>query len=299
MEDNDDTLNNVIANVSKMDISDETAEKIQSLTQALEAGEYNSAPQPLIEGSPIKVDKHDDLAAQYLNNAAKEAMKTKATSLTVKYDDGRSYTCIYLGVIVKSTEVEKGVKAIANDVNKLADAGLIHSALSYMSSVELVKQAGKSLSRAVISYLLVPTDKLEEAAAMCEHAIEDSDDTKFLDSLDLDLPPGHFIIEERLSIAANMIGGDGDRSTTLQDLINMYMSVLPKGTEFVESIACGISGLSVPYELHFKSPLLDDVKRVSFDWLRGIGTNSGKLVQGNILIGVRYFGKDGKELYRE
>lgn len=291
-----DNLSNALATVTaslKDGSNPGLLQEIEALNKALEASEKT-----MTLGSAIVTTDLMEMAKPFLSEASQALLSKKATGLVevIDLENEKVTECLFLGVHVRTDKVEEGVKAIAEQINLISAAGLGHSVLAPILSVPLVKLSGKHYTCAVVAYVHVPAEKAEDVRKMCKHLMNADDLGQALHSLDIELPEGEFFAFERISIAANMIEG-ADHGEALKGLIDMYLGVLPKGTELVSAERCGITDLSIPVELRFKSPILDRVKEVRLQWVRGCGTNSGELKQANILLGIQYIDKDGKDIY--
>lgn len=280
------------------DDNKDLAESVGALNKALDAGKY-TVPKELLESAALKVQDLSELANKYLTIQALNNMsvRSKQTREVIDLDTQKVTDLIYLGVEVRSDRIEEGAKIIAEQLNLLAAGGYIHSCLAPLSSLELAKRPGRHFTSIVFAYVHCAEENLELAKSLCQNSCEMTDtEPKEAHSMKIDLPDGEFFAFERVTIAGNMIEGfDGKKM--IDTLIEMYMAILPKGTELVSSDACAIDSLCVPYELRFRSPVLDKVKEVKLDYVRATGMNSGKLEQGAVLLGIQYLDKNGKDLY--
>jgi hypothetical protein len=278
--------------------------KLEALIEALDAGKYNATKESLVNGSALKVIDQMELAEKYLTIKAGRAIAEVVAKIDIRDQDNNLLgKPLYLATIVKEQNIEAGVEMISYDLNMLASRGLILSALSRPSSMALVKRAGQALTHAVFSFVHVRPDRYEEAVAISNYGLTSqgtvATDAKQTGEIELDLLPCEFIACVRVTVAANMIEQlDGVKRDHLQETIDQYMAILPKGTEYLGTVPCGIDDLSIPYELHFRSALLPKVREVKLEYVRTCGYENNKLVQGNVILGIIYLDKSGRDIYR-
>lgn len=269
------------------------SESIDELTKALNASDYNVVSEAMIAASALRVNNLADMAAPYLTDEAKAALAKTSKQIIEVIDLEKELVteCLYLSVQVRSDKLEEGVKVIAEQVNLLAAGKYIHSALAPVSAVELAKKQGEYPTSAVFAFVHVPAEQASLAKSLCTTAHIEGQVGEPLHSLKIDLPPGEFFAFERVTVMANL------SADPVKELVDRYLSILPKGSELVSANRCAIIDLSLPVELRFRCPVMDNVKEVRLDHVRTTGTNSGELKQGNVIVGIKYIGADGKDIY--
>lgn len=269
-------------------------ESLDQLKKALEAGHKN-IPHPVLQ-----VEDEMPRAIRYLNDKAFEKLNIKATAnFESDIPNGNPVEqATFFGVAVPSDKLELGIEKMADIANDLANKGLISSTLTPITSIKLAHLAGQVEATAVFFFPLVPIDKVEEIQKEYEYSMGEGDQPKILGSLELELPPGEFYAVTRISHVLSMVKDfSHDINGYLLDEINEYLAVLPKGTRFLGANVRAITDLSIPYELRFSNPLLQDVKRVELDHMRMATVINDHLEQFNLFLGIRYYGKDNKRLY--
>lgn len=292
-------------------------EQIDALKKAIEAAEAKQKP------SALKIDDHMELAGKYLNDAAKVALAKKGKNLIEQYnhpvdepslDGTQSYVrkvaiCHYFTCQVRKDKIEEGVKAISESINILASIGAIHSCLAPVSSVDLAVMPFKHHTSAVICYVHIKPEFIDVAKNTMFNTQEGGIGMA-LHSLDLELPPGEFFAECHIGHSLTALTPVKSNEARVFDVVGEYMKFLPEGTEFIGYRPTAIISLYAPYELKFRNPLLQRVKRVELEYVREVAFQKEgekeSLKQFNLVTGIRYMGvkdlrdKDGKieDLYR-
>lgn len=291
------------------------SEQLEELQKALKAYEEKEKTAP--KGAHLQVEDHMELAAKYLNANAQAALSKKGKHIIEQYnvDMGNnnfvphSAVCQFFGVQVRKDKIEEGVKAVAEVMNELADMGAIHSCLAAISSIDLAQMMFKHATSVVICYVHIKPG-FEETVRSFKYNVREGEIGPALHNLDIELPQGEFFAECRLSHQLAMMHPPKSNESRVFDVVKDYLKYLPEGTEFVGYRQTAIVDLSLPYELRFRNPLLQRVKRVELDYVRDVAfQNEGEkeqLKQFNLVTGIRYMGvrdfhaKDGKieDLYR-
>ena len=273
----------------------DTLQEIEKLNAALEAAKEET---DYLRGAPIKVEDELGKAQKYLTEKANKALAKKALNLMV-IEEGtprKAYICVFFGVRVPKDQIESGVQKMSEIVNDLAEKDLIHSALAPMISLDLIRMPFEVQTSAVCSYVLVPQENVEELKKHEYFVDEGASNLKTLGNTKVELHDGVVGTVIRLSyvLLGNPVASLEDR---LQAEIDEYLKVMPKGTTVLSTEKLAITDLSVPYEVKFLSPLLQKAKRVELSHVREVAVVDGKLEQFNLLLGVRYYDKDGKDVY--
>jgi len=269
-------------------VQNTTSENLDKLMKALD--EIKPGDE-LGRGGVLQTTDMMEAAAEYLSAKTVEAMKVKAMNLT-----SETTTCLFLGATVAEKNLDLALQKVSRDLNKLANADLLSSCLAPLTSVKLAKMPGKQFTVAVVSYVHVPTERVNEAKNMVETEFDVGGVGATIGSLDIELGHGEFFAFVRTSVAAGLLNG-GD---PVQEEIDRYLSILPKGTELVSRSQCAITDLSVTTEVIFKNPLLGNVKEVQLDYTRiccPTEDNQG-LLQGVVVTGVRYLDKVHREMFK-
>lgn len=271
-------------------------ESLDELSAALEAA--HQAPSTLIQGPPVQItdlyETHKDLFSPQSQEALQ---KPRALSQVLHRDvvnekgvlECQYSFCQYLCVRVKSENLLEGIQAIASDINALSERGLIDQVLLRPSSVELPKTFGESQSSAVACYVLIPQLRMDEFLSLVKNNTVEGQIGNAIGSLELDLPEGEFLVHVRLSAVEYMV----DKDTRLNEEIALYLAVLPKGTELVSITECGVSQLSLGYEVRFRNPLMKQFKEVRLVQVRMAEAVDDRIVQFNLLHHVEYILRDG------
>lgn len=290
------------------------SEQIEELKKALEAHK-NEPP----KGSALQIENHMKLADKYLSAAATKALSKKGRSLIEVYneqvgqethEDGveqstyvrEAAVCQYFTCQVRVDKVEEGVKAISETINELAEMGAIHSCLAQVSSVNLASMPFQHPTCAVICYVHIKP-KFAQVAKNMRFNTPEGGIGEALHSLEIELLPGEFFAECRITHGLAMLHPAKNSEARVFDVVRDYLKYLPEGTEFVGYRQTAIVDTSLPYELKFKNPLLQRVKRVELTYVREAAMNvDGKkesITQFNLVTGIKYLGvkynsQDGK-----
>jgi len=244
-----------------------------------------------IQGSPIEVKDLIEVARPFLSHASMMAMNRKANG-TLVVEDGKTYEAIYIARRFKASSESKAAQAVAEEINKLASAGLIHSVLTSISSIKLARMPGEEDSIAVFCYPLVPQDRMAEANALVRH-IPPMERFGFHDEdLSLDLPEGDFYAVINLSPTRSVLAGEQPEDA-LEEEIQRYLSVLPRGTTVVAKRTCSVVDLVIPYEVIFRNPLMKDFRKVELMDSRQSVKVDGKIEVFDLLTKVTYVRRDG------
>lgn len=272
-------------------MSEDLQQDIEKLNAALEAAKTE------IVSPALQVEDELPRADKYLSEKAKTAIAKKAVQQIVQ-QNGKTYICAYFGVRVPKDKIDLGVQQMSGILNALAERELIHSALAPMISLDLIRMAFEVQTSVVCSYVLVPSENLEELKNHEYALYEDASNIKTLGNPKVELHDGVVGAVIRISYGWSMMKDGPTPDERLQGEIDEYLSVMPKGTTVLSCEKLAITDLSLPYEVKFHSPLLQKAKRVELSHVREIAVLDGKLEQFNLLLGVRYFDKDDKELYK-
>lgn len=270
-------------------------EQIEALQKALDASKHSFK-----SGAALKTDDQMETAKKYLTAGALADLSRKSMTLSVKKDDGSFAFAVYFGVRVRSENIESGVEKISKIINELSADGLIHSTLAPMVSLDFARMPLQTQTSAVLSYVLVPSEKHEEIKKRYAHAsIEEGGAPPDGEDLRPTLADGEFLADVRVSSVASLVSGQGNNPTAiLQAQIEQYLALLPKGTKVKEVVPCAITDLSVPYEVKFYNPLMKRFKYVDLDYVRAVEVVGEKLEQFNLLLGIRYMDADRKPLFQ-
>lgn len=245
----------------------------------------------------MQVEDLSNIANKYLSASARHDLSQKATSLTVKCDDGRFHAAIYLATRVVKGDEETAVKYLAQVLNNLSGRGLIHSTLAPISSIELALSSSVKTS-AVFSFVLIPSESHKDVQNLYpEFVMQEGDVGRELYDLSPILSPGEFLTTIRISQAMNLLQPKDGREY-FQAQLEEYLAVLPKGTRVRKVTQLAITGLSLDYEVKFYNELLQDVKEVELEYRRAGAMVNNEFKQFNVLVGVKYYDKDGNYLYK-
>jgi hypothetical protein len=273
----------------------ELIEQLEQLQEALKAKNY---VEPV---AVMKVKDHNEFAEKYLSDLGAAALNGKKSKSLIGTDDSGIPVshAIFFAVRVPTKDLEIGIQHISKVVNDLAEKGLIESVLSPINSIELARMPGEVFTSAVFFFPMVPIDKMKEAKSISKLSIEEGQVGDMLPgySNDLKLPEGQFWAEARIS-SFYAHTTKYDHRAMLFKLVNEYLKFLPEGTELLRVNDCAITDLSIPYELIFSNPDLQKVKKVELEWQREAAVSENKIKQFNMFTGIKYFGEDGKQLYR-
>lgn len=237
-------------------------------------------------GSVLQITNHTDQVQDFLSEKTQKALAIKSMYLTQISHTGECFKCIFLSAVVKTHEILVGLKAISEDLNTLSELDMIHSTLAPLSSFDLARQPGEDPTSAVFAFVLVPADRVEEAKNLTKYSTNEGEMGKTIGSVEKNLPLGDFLANVRISHMSFMFGKDS--KTILDDTIQEYLNILPKGTEVVGVEQCTIVDLSVPYEVRFRNPLMKAFKEVRLQHMRHAEVIGDKIEQFSLLTGIEY-----------
>lgn len=287
-----------------MDDTKDLTETLNKLTEVLEAAE-KTVPREILESSALQVDNQTALCKKYLSPKGLEALNLPRAKQLLHGENGViTHRCVYYGVRVKTSEVERGVHKMAEIMNDLAEKGVIHSILAEPSSFDLFRMPGEEQTSVVVFYPLVPVayaDELDKARP--KYYIREGEVGATLDDVGAYkkvLPAGQFMAIARVTHNFLMMEEyrEFEVPGVLFNIVQEHLKLLPEGTKFLGAKRCGISDLSVPYELYFENSLLPDVSEVDIEYVRAVAAISDHEVkQFNVTLGIRYFDKAGKLRY--
>lgn len=244
----------------------------------------------LTQGNALNVKDLSEVAKPFLSPAAAQAMSRRSDRLLV-LEDGKTYEAIFITRRFKESSEAKAAQAVAEELNKLASAGLIHSVLAPISSIKLARMPGEESSIAAFCYPLVPQARMAEVDALVRHqAMENFGQAD--EDLSLDLPEGDFCAVINLSPTRAMVTEETLESM-LKDEICQYTSVLPPGTSVVSTTRCAILTLAIPYEVIFRNPIMKDFRKVELSHRREAAIVNGKLEEFDLLTKITYVRRDG------
>ncbi len=278
--------------MSNMSVEDE----IEALHKALEAGKKDLTTAQAI-GSNMEVKELKELSDKYLTDKAKRDVSKVSRQLTAMEKDGQVYTALYLAVQVRNGNEDKGVRVISDVINELSKDGFIHSCLSPISSLALVRMPLVTQSSVVFSFVLVPggeNDRLMKKYK--EVSVEEGELGKPIEDLSPKLEEGEFLAEVTVTQILGMVGGPGKVKELIQQEIDQYLAILPKGTVVREVVDCAVTGLFIPAEVKFYNPIMSDIKQVNLDWVRHGAMIDEKYKECNLITGIRYTRRNGREL---
>jgi hypothetical protein len=238
----------------------------------------------------MEVKDLTEVARPFLSHASTMAMGRKASTLTV-LEGGKTYKAIYIIRRFKASSESKAAQAVAEEINKLASAGLIHSVLAPITSIKLDRMPGEEDRIAVFCYPLVPQDRMAEVDALVRHTSMERFQLPDED-LSLDFPEGDFYAVINLSPARSALTGE-QLEDALEEEIQKYLSVLPRGTTVVAKRACSAVSLAIPYEVIFRNPLMKDFRKVELADSRQSVKVDGKIEVFDLLTKVTYIRRDG------
>lgn len=266
--------------------------ELDDLHRALEAG--NKVQET--KSNHIQVEDLSHIADKYLSASARYDMNTKAYQLIAHDIDGRVYEAMYLATRVISGDEERAVEYLARVLNDLSRRGLIYRTLAPVSSIELALSSSVKTS-AVFAFVLIPKESHKEVQNMYpEFVMQEGDIGRELYDLSPILSPGEFITTIRVTcLPLNEPSGVQDR---LQQEIDAYLAVLPKGTRVRRITNLAITDLSIPFEVKFYNELLQDVKRVEIGYKRAVAKVGDGLKQFNVMTDITYIAADGTFLYK-
>lgn len=89
------------------------------------------------------------------------------------------------------------------------------------------------------------------------------------------------------------------RADILSEEIDFLLTILPKGTKFLESAQMDIVDLSVRYLLTFEHPYFENGTSFNTSAVRACWPNENTLVHANFFLAINYFRPDGTEHFPE
>lgn len=239
-----------------------------------------------------EITDQSEIAKSMLSEKALNAISKKSNTL-IYTDESGVYARVSFGAQTKTKNISNGISVVCKVLNALAEKDLIHSCLTPPSSIALAKMPFKEFTSASFSFVLVPTDRKKEVEALTGCSFEDGSLPEPIESLDIELKEDEFFTEIRIS-AYNKLENKS-KEELLQEEIQNYLNILPKGTEVVEVVPCALIALSYPYEVRFHNPLMKDYREVRLEYNREIVKMSeDKIEQFNLLRSVEYIRKDAK-----
>jgi HAMP domain-containing protein len=268
-------------------------QSLEELNKALEAN------QNVVKAPPYKVDDHTKDAEKYLSAKAQEAMKEKAKNLMILKDGKIISRCVYFSAVVAKNNVDAGIQKMAEIANRLAEKEYITSVLTPISALSLAILPGELHKSVVFFFPHIKIDNVEEVEKM-EYSTKEGGIGPTIGDTTLVLPAGEFWAEARIlhDLALMRYSPGYDIDGRLFGLVQEYLNVLPPGTKFLGANKCSVYDLSIPFELRFSNPLLDKVRNVELEYKRAAAAVDDKLIQGNLLMGIKYFDAKGKRLYK-
>lgn len=267
-------------------------QKLKELTKALE-------DRPIETGPSLEVTDMFEQALDHLSCEAAEAIKPIEKTLSYQRN-GETYRAMYLSVVTNVDSLDKGLKAICQDLNELAHLGLIKSALSRPSFLKLARIPGSNELRAVFAFVHVPESRRAYAEGMVKHLQADEtgpDMSNPIGDITPILGDGEFFVFARRAVVADMFEPHQSNEAWIHDVVQQHLNVLPKGTQLVSITQCTVTDLSVPYEIKFRNPLLKKCREVQIEWVRMCEVIDDSVKQFNLMLGVRYIAHDGKVLW--
>jgi hypothetical protein len=276
----------------------EMMESLQTLNKALEAGKYNSSPESLTQGAALQVLDLSERIQPLLTESAKLDLTRKSPRLLRVTEDSQVFQAIYFSCVVKTGNEQRGLEEIAKIVNDMSHRGIIHSVLAPPSALELARMS--SVAKSVVFFFpLVPLNAVKDCEALYKgiYTLEGGVGQEIEDT-SVPLAEGEFLADIRVSHFMSMIQDQPiDPEKILQNRIDEFLAVLPKGTEVRSVTKLAVMDLSLPYEVKFYNALLQRVKKVDLDYVREIAKFDGGIHQFNLFTGIRYYDKDQKQLY--
>jgi hypothetical protein len=250
------------------------------------------------KGSTLQVTDLSSVVENVLSEQAKNAMSRKATSLAVFDTTSGNIIaeCIYLCVRVQTAKIEAAARMIAGQLNLLAAKDQIHSTLAPISSIDLVREFGKVPTSAVLAYVLVPVEEKEQIEKSLKYIVS-LEKFHAIELLDITLADGEFLADIRVSVVFGQQVGKETVDMCVKEQVDRYLAVLPVGTELVRLTQCGITDLSIPFEAIFRNPLLKNVKQVELEYGRASAIVDEKMVDFNVVTGMKYIDTDGGRLF--
>ena len=125
----------------------------------------------LKEGAALKIEDLKSQAEPFLTEKTKTALNVKSTSMfkwraNADKEAYMSHKCLYVGKRVKISEVEDGIKAVAEKINALGEAGKIDSAVSHFIKFDLFQiDTNREQETIVLCYPVVDIETYNEIMA--------------------------------------------------------------------------------------------------------------------------------------
>jgi hypothetical protein len=121
-------------------------------------------------------------AIEFLTPKAQGALDIIKKSLSYQ-EDGVEYKCIFLSSTCKTEKTTlKALKSVCRDINRLAEEGLIKSALSRPSRIGF--HPSSFALHAVFAFVHVPADKVELTKTLARHWHEEGGVGPAIESLE-------------------------------------------------------------------------------------------------------------------
>lgn len=215
---------------------------------------------------------------------AKPFLSNKAVLALTKRPEGNdnSLKHIYLTARAKTVDMTLAFEALAQDINRLVEADLIVETLIPMSSIKMANMPLQAETRVAMSYLLVPTDRYEEAKTLTRcFTLEGGIGPTFGD-IGKTPEEGYFLME------LQMYPFQPNFELALKEEIDTALRVLPKGTKLVSITPCYSNGISSAYEIEFYNPLMKSFKSIEFDFQRHAEIHEDRVKEFNLLTGIKY-----------
>lgn len=241
------------------------------------------------------------------NESAQEALARKTATQQIyqrKVElDSNNYVmetdiCRYFTIHFNGERnIPKAVEKLAIIINKHAELNHIVRPLTGLGLLKLNQIDLCSRDRyAVFSFLIFNPEgqKALDSAKYPEECLEDQlpELTNFddVDPIEVRLGEGEFFAEIRVSTLYHT-------SVNIQEIVDehiqRYIAVLPKGTEIVETKQLSItSSLLIPYEVKFKNPLMNRYKEVRLLSHREATVVGDELKEFSLLDRIEYIKKN-------
>ena len=253
-----------------------TKETLETLIQVLEA------PKVAAQGHCIPITNHMDIATQYLTEKSLSDLNKKVSSLFTHHCESEGLTAIYLGVTVRTDNIEGGIKNICDGINILSRKNLIYHTHQDPSSIRLGTKPNEVPSSTIACIVLIPTDQVERVKTLLGNiVVNEGVYPPVIDDLELVRPEGQFSLTINVSLLLS-------ESNTIEDTIKQCLAILPLGTEVVSIVECSISILSLPYVVTFFNPLMKDFKEIRLNHTRHATVVNDKLEQFSLFTGIEY-----------
>jgi len=269
------------------DQSNDMMEKLEKLSSVLEAEKSVAAA--------LNVENLTKRADSYLSDASKAllAIDFKPKSLVVTDgESGRVAVAVYYSTVVTEDNVDRALLLLSANINDLVAKGYVHSFLAPPSSLKLVRQFGQQPVEAVFVFPMVYAEYKDIASKYFFSHKEGEVPANVLGNTSTILKDGEFLADIRLTVGSNMLGEYNtkeDEKSPIDHKIDEYLKYLPKGTKLVSVEKCGVTDLSLPYEVKFYNSLLPDIKKVDLNFIRKAVIIDDKLIQFNLFTGVNYY----------